>query len=266
MWQRLLMGVAALSLAAVVTGANAGELDDFEEEATETESGSSQSSEDASHNGHHGDGELAELGGVMFELIGLGIAYGGANSWHRASETLEPEQVGDEYPGRPRRPGEAGVPFVRLDVAHHNIRNAQAQAVDSRFEGGYGPFALQLHHTHFDEDDPNDKLDLIRGFALYRMSFGSAFEWDLGGGPIFIEGEGSNTGGGFTSPVLFHPARSWGLEYRPAWFWVNGNQIAEHDVAVLVGWDYVSVKLGYRWLETDGEELNGPYTGLSVRF
>jgi hypothetical protein len=42
--------------------------------------------------------------------------------------------------------------------------------------------------------------------------------------------------------------------------------VSDYDLAALLGWRYVSLKAGYRWVSSPRESLNGPYAGLSLRF
>jgi hypothetical protein len=54
---------------------------------------------------------------------------------------------------------------------------------------------------------------------------------------------------------------SWGIELSPAW----ADGVSDYDIAVLLSQRYGSLKLGYRWLRSPNESLDGPYVGISAR-
>jgi hypothetical protein len=135
-------------------------------------------------------------------------------------------------------------------------------AVDTRFEAGYGPFAASVDRIVFDEDDSGKELTLTRWHGLFRMSFDAGLEVDMGFGALAIDGKNQSDRFSFTLPIRYHPAGGCGIEFRPAW----SDQVSEYDLALLAGFKYVSLKAGYRWLRTPGEALDGPYAGLSISF
>ena len=98
------------------------------------------------------------------------------------------------------------------------------------------------------------------------MSVGSVFEVDLGYGRMELIGMQHNSGGSFTLPVLFHPTTAFGIEYRPSWAAINGNSLENHEIALEFGDRFWALRAGYRWLRSPGDQLSGPFAGISVRF
>ena len=97
------------------------------------------------------------------------------------------------------------------------------------------------------------------------MSFGKHVEWDIGVGAFIIEGNDTNAGESFTTPLFIHPTDFLGVGFRPAASHVKDNRVGDYDLSVLLGWKYAFLKLGYRWVESENESLNGPHIGLSFR-
>jgi hypothetical protein len=232
------------------TSARAGALGDFQ--------GGLGSSSSGSGGGHSSGGDDFFFLWMFQELFLNGIVVGGAGSMTRLEE--EGGYLEDlEIP--PRQPGEALIPFVRLDATYQAVESDVA-AADYSTDLGYGAFAVRFNQTRYWEQHPSDELDLYRIYGLYRMSFGSQFEIDMGFGTMIVDGTNRTDRFSFTLPILYHPHPSFGIECRPAW----SDDIMETALGVLVGARFVSIKAGYRWLRSSEQSLNGPYIGLSLRY
>jgi len=205
----------------------------------------------------HCDSCLLEIVDQIFvELAGHGMFFGGACSWARVTGKAGPDM---DY--EPRRFGEPLLPFLRLDVAYQEVVSDVA-ALDVRAEAGFGPIGLHFNQTSYSEDAPADDLVLTRFFVLYRMSFGSHVQTDLGFGSLFLDGNEEHTKFAACVPVLVHPCEFVGVEFRPAW----SERVTDYDLAVLLSLGPVSLKGGYRWVRSPNEWLDGPYAGVSVRW
>ncbi|MCM0080538.1 hypothetical protein L4X63_02940 [Geomonas sp. Red32] len=263
----------AVSLAAafflLAQTAFAGVLGDFEKDATKDD----QTEQSSRHkHGHHDDdssssssdsdgSEVAEA--IVAVLLG-GFVYGGMESWYRATGTA-PETHGNVSPPEPRPIGSALIPILRVDLAYQPVEH-HVDALDVLAQVGYGPVAAQVRHTSYWEGPTSDTMSQTQVHALYRMSFGSHFETDLGFGALVLDGKQTTSGFSFTMPVLIHPSPNFGLEFRPSWSDLNGNTIEDYDMAVLMGAGPCSLKLGYRWFMSENVTLKGPEVGLSVRW
>ena len=242
-------GALAVWLFAAI-GVRAGTLDDFQKDVNSPPNPA----------GHHSD----ESGGnFLFELFeqmfAQGFVYGGNTSWVRVGADLGEAA---DFDVKSRELGDVLIPFLRADATYQALRSDVA-AFDVAADAGYGPFAVRFDQTRYWEDDPRDTLDLTRVYGLYRMSFGPAVEIDLGLGALTISGdEGSNDRFSFTTPILVHPNRYVGVEFRPAW----AANVEDYDLALMAGPGFVSVKAGYRWVRSPHESLDGPYVGISVHF
>ncbi len=166
---------------------------------------------------------------------------------------------------RRREPGEFLIPFIRFDYAYQDVES-DVHASDYRLEVGYGPFGIAARKTHYVEDAPEDELDINQIYLLYRMSLLESIQIDLGIGGFELDGNDSNSSTSFTAPVLLQPFDFLGFELRPHVTSINGNVIWDTDLGVLCGRQYVSLRAGFRWLRTNGQSLDGPYIGLSVRY
>jgi hypothetical protein len=164
-----------------------------------------------------------------------------------------------------RNVGKPFTPFLRVDISYQNVES-DIDAYDLRAEAGYGPIAVYFNQTDLKERHPGDELNIIRTYGLFRKSFASLCELDVGIGVLSIDGNDENTGVTCTVPFLIYPLKYAGFEFRPAWSSVNGNSINDYDVALMLGKKFVSLKFGYRWLQSVHESLDGPYAGLSFHF
>jgi hypothetical protein len=202
------------------------------------------------------DSFLTELlGDLMGEIIGSVLAEGGMASLQRM---VDPEAI--DFNMTARLPGDPLIPILRLDVVGQKVQS-DIEALGVRGEGGYGPVAVQVDFSRYWEQTPGDQLNLIRSAGLYRMSCSSHVEVDLGLGALTVQGDRTTSNLLFTLPVLVHPHENWGVEFRPAW----SERYSDYDLALLLTHHYTSLKLGYRWVHTPDESLDGPYAGFSVR-
>lgn len=203
---------------------------------------------------HDGDGFME----FILEALGQCLLFGGEASWAR----VQPSPVdADLLDVSPRNAGEAVIPFARLDIGYQNVES-DVEALDWRLEGGYGPIGIHFDRTRYREDNPRDDLALTRVYGLYRMSFGSEVEVDIGLGTLMMDGEMHNDRFSLTLPLLIHPSESVGVEFRPAW----ATNVADYDLALLLGARWASLKLGWRWVRSPNSSLDGPYAGVSLHF
>jgi hypothetical protein len=98
------------------------------------------------------------------------------------------------------------------------------------------------------------------------MSFGNHVEFDLGLGSSILDGENRKSGFSLTTPVLIHPKEFIGIEFRPTWSTINGNPLDDYDLGIVLSRSYGSLRLGYRWMRSEHESLDGPYFGVSFKF
>lgn len=251
--------------------ASAQKLKAFEKDATKKRSSSSNSSRDkdnsSSDNDYDSVGEfiassLIQAGGSL--IVG-GLA-GLAGGWMKSGTGLSQQGWSEMW-----ELGESRQPFARLDVDYQDV-DAGIDAVGLMAEAGYGPFALLGRQTRFTEDVPaeagggKDRLRVTQGYIAARALFESGLGINLGLGGLSLDGEDSNNGFSFTTPIQFRFNQHAGVEVRPAWAHVNGRTITEWDIALLGGIKHADVKVGWRRLESPNLELHGFYAGLSLRW
>ncbi len=255
--------IAGVMIAGVLTdGGWAGTLDRFEEDATRDRS-SHDSDRGRRRSSWDDDGPWGSFAGNL----GVGLVQGlviapGQASWARASgDTNRLNDLGWE----PREPGDPLLPVVRFDFAYFDLQD-DVEATDYRAQVGYGPFAVELNPTFYEEDVPDDNLDIYRIWGLYRMSITDRLEFDVGAGAIILEGNETNAGFSLTTPILARVYDWLLIEFRPIWSQVNETSIDEYEAGVLLNWENLAVKAGYRWTRSPETSLNGPFFGLSIRY
>lgn len=265
-WVRLMV---VLSLLAPVS--LAGDLDAFEKDATRdrrdkssTHSHTFDDDDDDHHHSFFDDDDDHEwfFAEFIMHLIGLPMVYGGGSSLARVSPN---SNFDSGFEVDLREAGDPLIPMLRVDVDVQDPGN-NLDAYNIRGSAGYGPIGIEVAVDHFEEDDTDDTLKLIGWHILYRMSYGSQVEIDMGFGSLTVDGDDSNSGFSFSLPVTVYPREHIGVEFNPAWASINGTTVRRYELAVYLSRDYVALKGGYRWTESPNESLDGPFVGLSFRY
>ncbi len=254
-----LLLVLTFCLTCLVQPLVAGELDDFEEEATAATAADTTSSYSSDSGGGSGWAML------FAEVFYMTFIYGGASSINRMRP---PDAVDAESPieGLPvKNKGEPVIPYLRLDAFYQDT-SSSVQAIDGRIEVGWGPIGLQYRHTRYDEDRPDDSMDVSQWHVLYRMSFSQFVEVDMGFGSMTLKGNREYSAFSFTLPVQVRTPWGIGVEYRPAWSTINGNSVRDHTLSAGYGLRFVSASIGYRWFNVGDASLQGPFIGASLYF
>jgi len=215
---------------------------------------------DAAPQQHHDDDGpmdrvMAGIGEGMFRALIMGMGYGGQHSLNRML-ALDDRSLG----AMPRYPGEPLIPMARFDLDSRKV-GLTIDALDLRSEIGYGPVALQYNSSRYTERDPRDSMTISQIYGLYRMSFGSHVETDIGLGSLNIAGNDTTSRFSVAVPVLIYPNKHLGIEFRPAW----ADRVQDYDLAVVGTARFLSIKAGYRWVESPRVTLNGAYVGMSLR-
>lgn len=141
--------------------------------------------------------------------------------------------------------------------------------IDARENGlelGYGPYGFSYRYTEFGEENPSDELTLIQYHLLLRISKRSSGEYGIGVGSLVMRGNEDNSGLSLTFPVKIYPRDSLGIRFKPTYSWINGNSIHEYDISLVYTRRYASIQLGYRFLESNGKDLNGSYLGFVAHY
>jgi|GEM_PF-1643351 len=190
--------------------------------------------------------------GFLGKMIGIGLLAGGAHA----------DAVAEE-----REPGEPLVPVVNMQTGVQWV-DEDVTAYDVGVEVGHGLAAGSVRATRFVEESEDDTLSLIQAHLLYRMAVTRRLEWDLGLGGAWLRGGESESGFSFASPVRWWPLEWAGVEVRPVWSWFDGVELRDVDAGMVFRYEQLTVRLGYRWLDPEGAEvdLNGLRAAVGWRF
>lgn len=204
--------------------------------------------------------DVRQLQGYTLVWVPLLMLAGGMHSWKRVQPVAY--AGGTRIP--PRQPGDALIPYVRVDTSEHRI-SSNLHAVDARTEVGYGPIGFSTRKLRYSEASSGANLELWQNHVLYRMSAAEVFEIDLGYGHVHVRGLADSSGTSWTLPVFFHPRPQWGVEYRPVWMSIRGTQTIDDELAVSIGDHFWAVRAGYHRLRSPAERLQGAFIGFSLR-
>lgn len=234
-------------------------LGGFESAARDTGTRSTSSYSSTHHHGHHGY-SVHDDGGLWLAAFYISVV-GAVGSLSR----LQPgEDELDDVAFSDRPLGESLIPFATVEADYHYVDD-KIDGTSGAFEIGYGPFAFRMRQEKFTEDlpgEPDAELDLTEKIGLLRLSFGSTFELDVGGGEITVDGETRESQTVFTTPARWLVTPWLNLCFRPTW----GESLEIYDAAIEPGFNFARLRLGYRWTETEGKDLSGPYAGASLTF
>lgn len=154
------------------------------------------------------------------------------------------------------------MPVVRADYNWQHL-NSNLTADDVRVEAGYQFFSFQGRHTRYTEKNPDDRLDLNQFYGVVRVGDeeGTDFitnwgEIGLGAGCAQQNGNANDFSWALTMPVKLYPAEWIGVEFRPAWYRPQDRVIGDYDLSVSLGWRFVQLRGGYRWLWVQVSGIN----------
>jgi len=279
---RILPAIAAVAL--LSQGAAAGLLDEFEEKAAGRKEPRPKSSSptEKEYNSFGSGTYPSDTGGHSFlESFWIWVVsspfeyrHDDPSSSLLADDDLMAEMMESEAYSK-HRTGASVLPYVRADYNWQHI-NTDLDAQDIHLELGYKALAFHGRHTRYTERNPTDHLDINQFYGLLRIA-GIAlddgyairsWEVDIGAGVAHQRGNDEHSSAAFTVPLKVHPADWLGLEFRPAWYRPQDRTIGDYDLSASLGWRYVQLRCGYRWLWLQGEGtlLDGPYAGVSLSF
>lgn len=188
----------------------------------------------------------------LAEGVVLGLAAGGRQS---------------EIQAKLRDPGHPLLPVAKVQAGWQSI-TSDLQAVDYQLLLGHGLIGAEFRHTHFRERDADSHLDLFQAHLLYRMAVTHRIQWNLGVGGAWLNGQETQSGISFATPLRWWPLEWLGLELQPAWTWFNSVRLNDVDAGLVLRYRRVNVHAGYRWLESnnDAASLSGFRMGVGWRF
>lgn len=264
-----LMIILTIVISVLITtplAAAGSELDDFEEAATMDQPQPDDEKDENDDDADDEDGNfLLDFFGIIFEetvsLFFIVIHDGAKMSLARVDESTGTVAAKIDI----RQNGEPTLPFFQVDHKYLRV-SPDINAVDNSLEIGYGPFGFKCRNTRFEEKKPADEMSLTQYHLLLRISGTRRQEFGLGIGALNIRGNEDNSGLSLTFPIKVYPKETFGVCLEPTFSWINGNSIRDYDLSVAYTKRYGSLELGYRFLEANGVDLDGPYIGLAVHY
>ena len=164
-----------------------------------------------------------------------------------------------------RKNGTVMLPYIRADLAYSALEGG-IQSIDYSAELGFGPLGVYARQSHYRDYDLDESLRIDQLYGLFRLTYFKSFELDFGFGNYKIDGRNTNDDFAFTMPVIIHPTENFGIEFRPVWSQINGNDLRDHTLDVLYDWKYISIKAGYRWQKIANARLNGAHIGVVFHY
>ncbi|MCK5675245.1 MAG: hypothetical protein KAH95_17825 [Spirochaetales bacterium] len=235
------------------------ELGEFEESFNKEQEKEVKDSEEKHEN--RDDDSDSVFGKILFKIIGKLFWYtliaGGAYSYER----MQPEYNSYVYP---RIAAEPLIAILRSDTSFQII-DQELFALDQRVEIGYGPFGAAGRYSYYFETDSPSELHLWQAHLLYRMSILNLIELSPGIGGFGMFGQYENDGLSLTAPIRVNIDRTVSLEILPVLnIYPNGSTGSDLDIAVLLDFQQVKPRFGYRQLSSSGGTvLKGFYGGVT---
>lgn len=193
----------------------------------------------------------------VWKLFWYTLFAGGAYSYER----MVPEYESFVYP---RFVAEPLIAILRSDTSFQ-VLDQELFALDQRVEIGYGPFAAAGRYSYYFETDSPSELHFWQAHLLYRMSILNIIEFSPGFGVFGMFGQYENDGFSLTAPFRLNIVRAVSLEMLPVLnFYPNGATGTDLDIALLLDFQQVKPRLGYRQLSSSGgSALKGFYGGVT---
>jgi len=165
-----------------------------------------------------------------------------------------------------RAPGDPIFPMVRLDAGMQYISSG-ITAYGYGLELGQAIIAADFRHTYYNDRLFDDTLHFYQFHALYRMGIGPRVETNLALGGMWLRGEENNASAlSMGLPFKYWPSRRLGVEVRPMFGFFEAGTLYDLEAGFLLRYEHGALRLGYRWVESQGERLSGPRIGFSFRF
>jgi len=181
----------------------------------------------------------------------------------------DPEDIFADALEPPLLPGTVGMPYARFDY-HWQYLDPHTAASTYTLETGYRHAAFSGRMSRYRDDEDNETLDINQYYALGRTGRSSdigSVQIGMGIGGYVINGEKHKAGAAFTVPISYCYKDIVGIEFRPAFADINGATVRDYDVSISLGYQYVQLRAGYRWLWVDsGSWLDGYHAGFSIMY
>lgn len=292
---RFLMGALAVLLAGSSMGGGLGDLKkETEKKAARRESAKSEPESKPekthrydSYNSSFGSGTYptsASGNGFLTDFWGWLVAGPFAYRADDPSASMSPTEEGwaDDQSGGLLRPnhqyGQAVMPYVRVDANWQYI-DSDNDAIDGRLELGYKVAAFHVRTTSYADALADLDQTVNQYYAVLRYGgewpelFPGTAEIAIGIGVAQHNGDLSDdSSAALTFPLKYHPTDWLGVEFRPAWYQADFAgiefDIGDYDLSASLGYRWVQLRAGYRWLwfSSIGHMLDGPYAGVSFSF
>jgi hypothetical protein len=170
----------------------------------------------------------------------------------------------------PREVGDPDLPYAAVDLGIQRVSSVQT-TTDARAEIGFGAFAVVVRNTRYRETisstTTGGELSVRQSYGLFRMAPSRTFQLGVGVGESVLSGQRETVGTSLTAPISVCPDRDWCLRLLPTWnSYPGGGKTTEYDWSVAWTQPWLSLRLGYRWVNSGVEVLQGPTAGLTLHF
>lgn len=246
------------------TQISAGELEDFEKQATKPkEEKKSKSSHGETTYRSKNRANANDNDSSFFDaLFGILIGQTGSNSHYKAQSTFSEEE--HRYLSI-RNGGDPDVPFFQLAVSGGDLES-DLQLNDYFAELGYGAVSLSYDYTSFTEHDPDSTVRVKTGLINFRMTFVDGVQVDAGLGNMTLEGSRETSDAAFSLRTQIMKKRGLGAEYRFVNTAGKTLNISDHRFNILYNFQYWSLRAGYVYLKSSSSHLQGPVLGISFQY
>ncbi|WP_419659865.1 hypothetical protein [Desulfosarcina variabilis] len=154
----------------------------------------------------------------------------------------------------------------RADAAYRFV-DKNIYAWDFHVEMCYSVFGISISDSEYYEDEPANELRLtyVHGF-LHLPPITDSVDLNVAAGSVTMKGDESNSGYSISLPVRINLRKYLFLEVRPVWSWIHHSPIKDCEVCITAGHENISAKVGYRFVASENESLDGPFIGLTFKF
>jgi len=241
--------ITVLFLFLPICSAQAGFLEDFEEDATNKHDSSASTKNSASNRISK---ECSFLASILFSC--------GNNVLNEpVSRKKGKKQTAFFKNNTPHRP------YVRADLLLQKA-NSDVSAIGLESEISNGQIGLHLKLHDFEEAVPNDNLKFSQVHAMLTIYRDKFFHLDFGAGLASLDGKYKTKGYSLFLPTRINFNQSSGFEMYASMTELNGNFILDTRISLFKQFKDVSIIASYLTLKAPNETLHGPALGVSFSF
>lgn len=139
-------------------------------------------------------------------------------------------------------------------------------AADLRLGMHGASMGVNIRYTEFHERNPADQLGITQVGLEILPNLGHGIRLGMGFGVYELVGNTYNSGPSVSFPMRLYSFEHVRMEFNPVFADINGNRIDDFDLNLSYVIYNSAFTLGYRYIQSPGSILRGPYVGYVLHW